>query len=175
MTIARATVSRVSLVTVSLCLLVLALPLGSVAEGPPSYEPPAGYVPPEVDLRIVGLMQDQRVELGSTHILRAEARDADGDEWGDRFDWFLDSEHVATGPEFEWTVTGPQGDQRVTMVASSGDASAWVHVDVMAGSVATEPPTWLGPVVKMVPLVAMAFWLALVYRHMAKRRGDRSG
>ena len=175
MTAARTTLSRVSLGLVCLCLLVLAVPIGGVAEGPPSYEPPAGYVPPEVDVRILGLMEHQRVELGSTHILRAEALDVDGVEWGDRFDWFVDGEHAAVGQEFEWTVTGPRGDQRVTMVASSGDASAWVHVDVTAGSAVTEPPSWLGPVVKAVPLVAMMFWLTLVYRQMVRRQGDGSG
>jgi hypothetical protein len=153
-----------------LVILLLALPLGGTAEGPPPFEPPAGYVPAEVDVRIVGLMPDQRVGLGTTHHLRAEAMDDGGAEWGERFDWYVDGEHVAMGPEFSWTVTGPSGDQRVTLVVSTGDAAAWAHVDVAAGSAPTEPPSWLGPAVKAVPLVAVAFWLALVYRHMARRR-----
>jgi len=158
-----------------LVLLVLAAAFSAAAEGPPPCEPPAGYLPPEVEVRIVGLMPGQLVGLGTTHDLRAEALDADGVPWGDRFDWFVDGEHVATGSEFFWTVTGPRGGQRVTLVVSSGDASAWVHADVSAGSASTEPPTWLGPAVKAVPLVAMLFWLALVYRQMASRRGDSSG
>lgn len=159
---------------VCVSFLVLVSISGVVADGPPPCEPPAGYVPPEVDVRVVGLMTDQRVALGSTHVLRAEALDADGVEWGDRFDWFVDGEHAAVGPEFSWTVTGPRGDKRVTLVASSGDASTWVNVDVTVGSVTTEPPAWLGPAVRMVPLIAMVFWLALIYRQMAIRRDDGS-
>ncbi len=170
MTVVRVNVSIVTSVGACLCLLaVLALPPGS-AEGPPPCQPPAGYVPPDVDLRIVGLMADQRVAVGSTHDLTVEARDADDLPWGERFDWYVNGEHVATGPEFAWTVTGPRGDQRVTLVASSGDDSAWVHTDVAVGSVSAEPPSWLGPVLRVVPLVAVAFWLALVHRQMSNRR-----
>lgn len=157
------------------CLLVMVFSSGVVAEGPPPCEPPAGYVPPEVDARIVGLMADQRVAVGSTHDLTALALDTEGLAWGERYDWYVDGEHVATGPEFSWTVVGPPGKRRVTMVASSGDAAVWTPVDVSVGTVPTDPPDWLGPSLRVVPLVAVALWLAMVYRQMARRRGDGSG
>ena len=162
---------RVSMAIACLSLLVLTASFGGVGEGPPPCEPPAGYIPPEVDVRIVGLMPDQLVGLGTTHDLRAEALDEDGAQWGERFDWYVSGEHEAMGREFAWTVTGPRSDQRVTLVVTSGDVSTWSHVDVMAGSVSTDPPSWLGPTVKMVPLAAIGLWLALVYRQMARRRG----
>lgn len=171
MTFVRLNVSMVSTVAACLFLLAMVVPPPGSAEGPPPCQPPAGYVPPEVDLRIVGLMSDQRVAVGSTHDLSVEARDADGVPWGERFDWYVSGEHVATGPEFAWTVTGPRGDQRVTLVASSGDVSAWVHTDVAVGSASAEPPSWLGPVMRVVPLAAVAFWLVLVHRQMSNRRG----
>jgi hypothetical protein len=117
-------------------------------------------------------MAEQRVAVGSTHDLTVEARDADGLPWGDRFDWYVNGEHVATGPAFAWTVTGPRGDQRVTLVASSGDDSAWVQTDVAVGSVSSGPPPWLGPAMRLVPLTAVAFWLVLVYRQVSNRRGE---
>ncbi len=155
--------------------LMLALSVTTQAEGPPPCEPPAGYVPPEVDLRIVGLMQDQRVQVGSTHDLRAEARDVEGAPWGDRFDWYVDGEHAAEGPEFQWTVAGPPGDRRVTLVVSSHDEAVWGHVDVSAGEVLADPPPWLGPVIKALPLAALLIWLLLIQRQMARRRAPPGG
>jgi hypothetical protein len=179
MTVAGRRPIRVSMALACLVLLLIAVPLGGAGAGPPPCEPPAGYVPPEVDVRIVGLIPGQVVGMGTTHELRAEALDEGGAEWGERFDWYVDGEHVAMGPGFSWTTTGPQGDQRVTLVVSSGDAAAWAHVDVSVGSASAEPPSWLGPALRMVPLVAVMFWLALVYRQMARRRAggprDRSG
>ena len=159
------------MVLACLSLLVLAASFGGVGEGPPPCEPLAGYIPPEVDVRIVGLIPDQLVGLGTTHGLRAEALDEGGAPWGERFDWYVNGEHVALGREFAWTVTGLRGDQRVTLVVTSGDVSTWSHVDVMAGSASMDPPSWLGPTVKAVPLAAIVLWLALVYRQMAQRRG----
>jgi hypothetical protein len=160
-----------------LSLLALAVTFAVGADGPPPYEPPAGYLPPEVDVRIVGLMPGQLVALGSTHDLRVEALDEAGAEWGDRYDWYIDSVHVAMGPEFSWTVSGPKGDQRVTLVVSSGDASAWAHVDVIVDREGSEPPAWLSPTIRVVPLVAIAFWLTLVYRQVTRRqaRGPPDG
>lgn len=146
-----------------------------MAEGPPPCEPPAGYVPPEVDARIVGLMQGQRVALGSTHGLRAEALDMDRAEWGERFDWYVDGGHVAEGKEFEWRVGGPSGDMRVTLVVSSGDDAVWCHVDVSAGAPEAGPPSWLGPVLKVVPMLALVAWLLLLRRQMSRRREPPGG
>ena len=171
MTVACTRPLRVSMALACLSLLVLTASFSGVGEGPPPCEPPAGYIPPEVDVRVMGLMPDQLVGLGTTHDLRAEALDEDGAQWGERFDWYVSGEHVAMGREFAWTVTGPRGDQRVTLVVTSGDASTWSHVDVMVGSVSADPPSWLGPTVKAVPLAAIGLWLALVYRQMARRRG----
>ena len=159
-----------------LSLLVLAASLGGVAAAPPPCQPPAGYIPPEVDVRIVGLMPDQPVGLGTTHELRAEAMDEGGAEWGERYNWYLDGVHVAEGDRFSWTVTAPEGDQRVTLVVTDAEGvSAWVHMDVRAGSATTEPPSWLGPVMRAVPLLAMTVWLALTYRHFTQRRGGFNG
>ncbi len=171
MTVACTRLLKMSMAIACLSLLVLAASFGGVGEGPPPCEPPAGFIPPEVDVRIVALMPDQLVGLGTTHDLRAEALGEDGAQWGERFDWYVSGEHEAMGREFAWTVTGPRGDQRVTLVVTSGDVSTWSHVDVMAGSVSTDPPSWLGPTVKMVPLAAIGLWVALVYRQMARRRG----
>lgn len=165
-----------SMALMCLSLIVLVTSLGGVAEGPPPCEPPAGYIPPEVDVRIVGLMQDQRVGLGTTHDLRAEAFDDDGISWGSRYDWFIDGQHSASGPGFSWTVTAPEGDRRVTLVVTDADGvSAWVHVNVQAGSAAVEPPSWLVPLMKAVPLIAIGIWLALIHRYMARRRGRSNG
>jgi hypothetical protein len=174
MTVACRRFMSVSMALACLFLLVLALFPGGVAEAPPPCEPPAGYIPPEVDVRIVGLMMDQLVGLGTTHELQAEALDEDGSRWGERYDWYVDGVHVAKGDRFSWTVTTPEGDQRVTLVVTDAEGvSAWVHVDVRVDSVTTEPPSWLGPVMRTVPLMAMVVWLALTYRHFAQRR-DRS-
>jgi len=176
MTVACRRSQSVSMALACLSLLVLAASLGGVAEAPPPCEPPAGYIPPEVDVRIVGLMPDQLVGLGTTHELRAEALDEGGVEWGERYDWYLDGVYVAEGDRFSWTVTAPEGDQRVTLVVTDAEGvSAWVHVDVRAGSATTEPPSWLGPVMRTVPLMAMAVWLTLTYRHFAQRRGGLNG
>ncbi|UCC92824.1 MAG: hypothetical protein JSW25_09205 [Thermoplasmata archaeon] len=172
MTAERRTPVYLSMALMGLVLLALLVPPGGAEGGPPPYEPPAGYVPPEVDVRIVGLIPGQQVGVGTTHHLRAEALDEAGSEWGERFDWFVDGEHAAMGPEFSWTVTGPRGGQRVTLVVSSGDAAAWAHVDVTAGVAPQEPPSWLGTAVRAVPLVAVVFWLALVYRQLALRKGS---
>ena len=110
------------------------------------------------------------VGVGTTHDLRAEALDGSGDPWGERFDWYVDGQHVATGPGFRWTVAGPPGNVRVTLVASSGDDVSWVHLEVISGEPASGPPSWLGPAVRALPPVAMALWLALVHRQMVRGR-----
>ena len=157
------------------CLVLLMTAPAGAAEGPPPCEPPAGYVPPPVDVRIVGLLPEQRVAVGTTHDLRAEALDGDGADWGERFDWYVDGERAATGNEFRWTVTGPPGDVRVTLVVSSGDDAVWVHREVSVGTPTAGPPSWLAPAVKALPLVAVALWLALVHRQLARRRAPPDG
>jgi hypothetical protein len=159
---------------VVVALTIISIPLAVQAgesEGPPPCEPPAGYLPPDVDLRVVGLMQGQRVAVGTTHTLEAEAVDADGLAWGDRFDWYVDGEHMWTGPAFEWDVTGPSGERRVTLVASMEDDAVWTHVEVSAGTKMSDPPSWLGPLVRAVPYVAMVIWFVMLERRIARRRG----
>ncbi len=162
-----------SMALVCLALLIVA-PLGA-AEGPPPCEPPAGYVPPPVEVRIVGLLPDQLVRVGTTHQLEAEALNEDGVEWGDSFDWYVDGVHSASGPIFTWTVDSHKGEARVTLVVSSGDDAVWVHRDVTVGTASEGPPEWLGPLVRALPLVAVILWLALVQRQMARRRAPPGG
>lgn len=168
MTVACGRPVCVSMALICLALLLVAL-LGA-AEGPPPCEPPAGYVPPPVEVRIVGLLPDQLVGVGTTHQLEAEAFDEDGVEWGERFDWYVDGLHSAIGPSFTWTVDGPKGDRRVTLVVSSGDDAVWVHSDVAVDAPSEGPPEWLGPAARALPLVAVVLWLVLVHRQMARRR-----
>jgi hypothetical protein len=143
--------------------------------GPPPCEPPAGYVPPEVDLRVVGLLEDQRVAVGTTHRLEVEALDADGEDWGERFDWYVDGEHQWTGPSFDWDVSGPSGDRRVTLVASMDEDAVWTHLDVSVGTAMSDPPSWLGPLVRAVPYLALAVWFIILERRIARRRGPKGG
>ena len=154
--------------------LTLLAPLAA-SEGPPPCEPPAGYVPPEVDLRVVGLLEGQRVAVGTTHSLTAEALDVDGEDWGERFDWYVDGEHRWTGPSFDWAVSGPSGERRVTLVASADDEAAWTHVDVSVGTAMSDPPAWLGPMVRAMPYVALAIWFIMLERRIARRRGPKGG
>lgn len=175
MTVAGMKSLGASIALTGLALLVLAGYVAALDGGPPPCEPPAGYVPPQVDVRIVGLMQDQLVQVGSTHNLRAEALDGAGEPWGDRHDWYVDGEHAAEGPEFPWTVEGPAGGRRVTLVVSSGDDAVWDHVDVDAGRAVEGPPVWLGPAMRALPPVSVAIWLLLVRRQMTRRRVPPGG
>jgi hypothetical protein len=121
-------------------------------------------------------MDGQRVEMGSTHQLRAEATSDDGTEWGGAFDWYVDSAHLAVGPEFSWTPVGPEGDHRVTLVVTGKDGSwTWVHVDVQVASGDPQgPPRWLEVTADVLPLAALVTWLALLYRWvmLPRRRQD---
>ena len=166
------TVRRWALV-VAIALLAAA-PL-AIAAGPPPCEPPAGYLPPEVDLRVVGLMKGQRLAAGTTHRLEAEALDADGEDWGERFDWYVDGEHRWTGSSYEWAVSGPSGERRVTLVASSGEDAVWTHVEVSVGTPMSDPPSWLGPLVRAAPCVALVIWIVMLERRIARRRGPPGG
>jgi hypothetical protein len=147
----------------------------ATAAGPPPCEPPAGYLPPDVDLRVVGLLEDQRVAVGTTHRLEAEALDTDGKEWGERFDWYVDGEHRWTGSSFDWAVSGPPGERRVTLVASMDGDAVWTHLDVSVGMAMSDPPSWLGPLVRAVPYVALAVWFLLLERRIARRRDPKCG
>jgi hypothetical protein len=171
----RASIAVACLATLMLATPMLLATVAGQAEGPPPYEPPAGYVPPDVDVRIVGLMQHQLVRVGSTHELRAEALDTTGNQWGDRFDWYVDGDHAAEGTDFSWKVTGPSGARRVTLVVSEGDDAAWGHVDVDAGVATEGPPSWLGPTMRALPFASVAVWFLLVRRRMARRRVPPDG
>jgi len=158
----------------ALAVLVVAIAVASVAAGdaPPPCEPPAGYVPAEVDARIVGLFQGQTVAAGSLHPLRAEALDGQGGPWGSAYDWYCDGEHVGSGEVLELQVPRTEGDHRVTLVVTGADGSwTWEHVDITVAREAPEPPPgWLVQLVRLVPVAALGLWLLLLRRRLVGRR-----
>ncbi len=159
----------------ALALLVAVLAVTSAATGdaPPPCEPPAGYLPAEVDARIVGLFRGQTVEAGSVHTLRAEALDDQGQPWGVAYDWYYDGEHLGSGEAIELLVQPGAGEHRVTLVVTGADGSwTWEHVDVTVAREAPEPPPgWLVQLVRVGPWAALGLWLLLLRRQVAGRRG----
>jgi len=172
MTVASELKARSPLV---LAVLLLAIPFAALVSGigPPPCEPPEGYVPAEVDARIVGLLPGQTMAAGSLHPLRAEALDDAGGPWGVAYDWYYDGEHLGSGEALELVVGPEEGDHRVTLVVTGADGSwTWEHVDITVARDAPEPPPgWLVRLVRVAPWAALGLWLLLLRGRVAGRRG----